>query len=484
MTSKADLTSHSRVFVSGIAGPKARGHYARRRREHLDAAEFPWVFHGLEREPGGELHWLMNGVRVFQEPSLLYLTGINQPGVSLVLDPTAPAARRETLFLPWKDPAKEFWDGVRLGLLPGRGPESKRNLSFLRELLGVERILPAQELPRFLSELGAKHARLGVFHQAWPGGKALADDPSNAFARRVASLVRRSGCRVESIAPQHYRLRMPLDRWQLSECERAQAWTREAFLELLSELPRLGTEHAVSGVLEGAMLRRSQWGLAFPTICAAGRNAATLHYMKNDEPVAPGSMILLDFGCRSASMHADISRTIPASGRFDPLQEILYGIVLDVQARAQTLARPGATIRSMNREAWQLMEDLLEDRLLSRGGKAMRPYAEGDLATLPGRSKAHARQPHGLSHLMGEQEHDGDPFRLYQDEPLREGMMLSNEPGIYGTFSLRLGGRTWKSTLGIRIEDDLVVVPGGCRNLSEGIPKTPGDLEALIGGRA
>ena len=482
MMPKSHLTALSRVFVTGLAGTGARASYARRRGEHLAAAEFPWVFHGLEKEPGGELHWLMNGVRIFQEPSVQYLCGINQTGVSLVLDPSAPTPAREILFLPWKDPAKEFWDGVRLGLLQGRGPDAKQNLSFLRELTGIERILPADQLPALLAKLGVRHRTLGVFHQKWPGGKVLSDDPSNAFARRVAALVRPTGARVVSIASEHYHLRLPLDSWQVRECDRAQEWTRESFLELLPSLPRLGSEHAIAGTLEGGMLRRSPWGLAFPTICAAGPNASILHYMKNDEPVAEGAMILLDFGCKSASMHADISRTVPASGRFDPLQRILYEIVLDSQKYAQTLVRPGITIRDLNKKVWQRLEDLLEERFVAKGGKAHRPYVEGRLATLPPKSKAHPRQPHGLSHLMGEQEHDGDPFRLYQDEPLRPGLLISNEPGLYGTFSLRLKGRTWKSTLGIRIEDDLLVLPKGCRNLSDGIPKDAEALEKLIGG--
>jgi len=85
---------------------------------------------------------------------------------------------------------------------------------------------------------------------------------------------------------------------------------------------------------------------------------------------------------------------------------------------------------------------------------------------------------------MGEQEHDGDPFRIYQDQPLREGLMISNEPGLYGTFKIRLEGRTWTRSLGIRIEDDLVVTSRGCQNLSKRIPKDPEALERLIQGES
>lgn len=474
----------SRVFVTASAGTDARAIYRSRRLAHLDAAEFPWVFQGLEREPGGELPYLMNGIRVFQEPALMYLTGLNQTGVSLVLDPTAPRGAREILFLPWKDPAKEFWDGVRLGLLQNDGPEAKANLLFLRELLMIRDIRPSQQLPAFLYESGRKHSKLGVFHHRYPNGKALRDDPTAGFARRVASLLRGTPCVVESIASEHYQLRLPLDSWQLEECKIAQQTTREAFLELLPHLPAMRTEYEIAGTLEGGMLRRTPWGLAFPTICAAGANAKTLHYMKNDEPVAKGSMVLLDFGTRSATMHADVSRTVPVNGRFDPLQRLLYQIVLDAQEFAQSLVRPGTTLREINKRTWQRLEDLLEERFVAKGGSMHRPYVEGALETLPGKSKAHPKQPHGLSHLIGEQEHDGDPFRIYQDQPLREGLMISNEPGLYGTFQIRLEGRTWKNSLGIRIEDDLVVTSKRCQNLSKRIPKDPDALERLIQGES
>jgi Xaa-Pro aminopeptidase len=482
MVDASTLQKLSRVFVTASAGLDAKSIYVARRQAHLDAASFPWVFHGLEREPGGELPYLMNGVRVFQEPSVMYLTGLNQTGVSLVLDPTAPKSARETLFIPWKDPAREFWDGIRLGLLQEEGREATLNLRFLRELLGIRDIRPAEELPAFLHDLGSRHAKLGIFHHRYPGGKALRDDPTAAFARRVTSLLRTTPCRVESIALEHYALRLPLDEWQLRECASAQEATREAFLELLPQLPRMRTEHEIAGMLEGGMLKRTPWGLAFPTICAAGANAGVLHYMKNDEPLAKGSMVLLDFGARSATMHADLSRTIPVNGKFDPLQRLLYQIVLDAQEFAEKLVRPGITIRDLNKKTWQYLEDLLEERFLAKGGKMHRPYAEGRLETLPGKSKAHPKQPHGLSHLMGEQEHDGDPFRIYQDQPLREGLMISNEPGMYGSFEIRLDGRIWRHSLGIRIEDDLVVTAKGCRNLSKRIPKHPDTLERLIQG--
>lgn len=486
-TLRARLQELSRVFITGLAGPLARDVYAKRREQHLEAAEFPWIFQGLEREPGSEHDWIIPGTRIFQEPSLLHLTGINQTGVSLVLVPGKRGKTgAATLFLPMKDPSREFWDGVRLGLLEPDASEYRRNLSDLRSTLGIEDIRPASELPAFLDLLASKNRKLGVFHHRYRDAKgaekSLRTDATWTFARLVTGIARRHGAEVVSIAAEHMALRMPLDGWQLREAEQAQEWTRKAFVELLPQIPHMAHEHQIAGMLEGLMLFQSPWGLAFPTICASGANAATLHYMKNDDPLPRNGLVLLDFGCRSATMHADISRTVPVNGRFDPLQRLLYGIVLDVQRFAQSHVRPGITIREVNRLSWARMEELLEERFLSRGGVAERPYVEGNLAPLPGKAKAHPCQPHGIGHLMGEQEHDGDPFRLYQDQPIEPGWMLSNEPGLYGRFRIRLGGKTYDQHLGIRIEDDLVATPDGCINLSQDIPKDPDSLEILLSG--
>ena len=127
----------------------------------------------------------------------------------------------------------------------------------------------------------------------------------------------------------------------------------------------------------------------------------------------------------------------------------------------------GETIRNLNKKVWSFMEDQLQRRFFDRGGKARRAYSF---------------QPHGVSHLMGEQEHDGDPHRLYQDHPLQVGWQISSEPGLYGHFAMNLAGRKYSEWIGIRIEDDLLITKQGCRNLSEEIPRKIADLEAMISG--
>ncbi|MEN9353084.1 MAG: hypothetical protein RL318_409 [Fibrobacterota bacterium] len=478
----------SQVFPVGMLGKAAARVFRARRDAHLDALDGPAVFAGLDREPGAEHIWNIGNARIFQEPALMHLTGINQTGVRLLLDPQASVpACRAILFLPERNPSREFWDGVRLGLLPVSDPGYEAALAELKALTGFDEILPLSEFRTTLETMVAMRriASMGVFFHSWPdpaGGKPreIRDDRNWQFSREVARWLKPWGCGIHSVAPLHLQLRLPLDAARIKEAERAQDWTRDAFLRILPQVAAMDTETQLTAALEGEMLGRSSFGLAFPTICAGGRNACTLHYMKNDEPLPKDGLVLLDFGCRSSVMHADISRTLPVSGRFDPLQRLLYGIVLDAMVFNESNVRPGVTIRNLNALVWQRLEDLLEERFLSKGGTCERAYVDGTVNSLPGKAKAHPRQPHGVSHLMGEQEHDGDPFRLYQDVPLVPGLMLSNEPGLYGHFKIRLEGVAYDQWIGIRIEDDLLVTTKGCRNLSKGLPKTVDELESLM----
>jgi Xaa-Pro aminopeptidase len=473
------LRRYSQVFPVGNAGTRAPEILKRRRRRHLDALDSFAIFAGVPHEPGSENLWLMNGLRIFQEPALIHLCGVNQPRIRLALIPGGKP--QEILFVPEKDPAREFWDGVRFGYPSGIGyparkkAEKSGDLEDIRRLTGIEDIRPLGEFEAWLQALLRRWKQpfgYAFFHEYRDPGRrgalrVLRSDHNFAFKRELQRLARghRKGFAIRSCASLHFRLRLPLEDAQVRDVDKAVAVTRAAFLDTLSAWKTLRDENALAAHLEYGMRRRSPFGLSFPCIVAGGRNATVLHYLKNDEPLLPGSMVLIDFGARYGTMHADISRTLPVSGRFNPLQELLYGVVLDAAKFNQRNARPGATIRQMSESVWAYLEDALQERFFARGGKAVRAYS---------------KKPHGVSHLMGEQEHDGDPYKIYQDEPLREGWQISNEPGLYGRFAITLKGRRYAEWIGIRIEDDLLVTRGGCRNLSASIPRECGELENLM----
>ncbi len=474
------LRKYSQVFPVGSVGTGYPAQLIARRRAHLKSLNSFAVFSGLPREPGSENLWIMSGLRIFQEPAIIHLTGINQAKVILVLDPKAKRNHQEILFIAPKDPSKEFWDGVRLGYPLKMDKAGIKVLAELQGLTGIQNIQPLDQFETYFQILIQSASRpFGyAFFHSYPhkveGVTKLAEtqnDHNWAFKTHLENLVLKGKNRpcieIRSCVEDHFRLRLPLEKAQVKDVEIAISHTHQAFRDTLAKLPDFKNENALSAHLEYGLRSRSAAGLSFPNIVAAGKNATVLHYLKNDEPIPPGSLVLLDFGVRFGTMHADISRTVPANGKFNPLQALLYDIVLQSLKENQKNAKPGETIRNLNKKVWIFLEDQLHRRFFDRGGKAVRAYTI---------------QPHGVSHLMGEQEHDGDPHRLYQDYSLQVGWQISSEPGLYGHFSMTLAGRRYSEWIGIRIEDDLLITKQGCRNLSEEIPRKIADLEAMISG--
>ncbi|PIQ97970.1 MAG: peptidase M24 [Nitrospinae bacterium CG11_big_fil_rev_8_21_14_0_20_56_8] len=456
------------IFRDGGAGVRAKERYRKRRQEIMDREKRVMVLTGVPYGPGGETVWAYAHCPTYQEPAIMYLTGINQHQVVLLLDPLSKESR-EVLFLPRKDPAKEFWDGIRFGV---GDPKSIREV---RQVTGIQDVRDMDELKHVLKKrfLKTRPRQIGLL---WMEGKVngraknVTGDHNWKFKTRVHGWVRSWGAGknpVSNIMKNHFDLRLPLDKFDVDNTQKAQDITATAFKETLKSFHSFKREYEVQGFLEGQMIMRSSYGLSFPSIIASGPNATVLHYMKNDDEFSKSELVLMDFGVRWMTMHADISRTVPASGRFNPMQRMLYEIVLNAQLQVEKGARPGGTIKELNAICWNAVNSGLEEKFKGLGGKWKLAYDY---------------RPHGVSHLMGEQEHDGDPYRNYADQPMKPGWLISNEPGLYGKFRLRIGGKVYDEKIGIRIEDNLLITHDGCRNMSRKVPKSVRDIERLMKG--
>jgi len=418
--------TYSLAFLSDGLGDKAPLFYAKHRQEHLKNLDSLCVYASVAEEREG---------RICQSPDFLYLTGINQGRAILVLDPFAKN-EKEILFLAEKSTKKEFWNGIKLGL-----PDPH-----IREITGFKTIF---SLEKFNSWFENRVANLKVQHIY-----------SNKIIRRKLL-----GCKldVRDISEIHLEQRIVLEPERIALAKKAQSIAKNAFLKILPRITNYKNERVLCAELECQMLSQTNNGLAFPSIVAAGKNACTLHYAKKDCEIEKGNLILLDFGCRYNTVCCDISRTIPASGKFNPLQKLLYSIVLDTQKFHEKNVRAGLTLKELGKKAWNYMEKLLEERFTVKGGKMKRRYST---------------KPHGISHLIGEIVHEGATDKSYLEKPLKPGMLISNEPGLYGYFELSINEKIYCEYIGIRIEDDLLITEKGCENLSAEIPK---ELEELTG---
>ena len=168
-----------------------------------------------------------------------------------------------------------------------------------------------------------------------------------------------------------------------------------------------------------SLSRNRSKGPAFETIVASGADSCTLHYVKNDKQCRAGDLVLIDFGAEYANYAADVTRTVPVSGKFSKRQKQVYNAVLNVQKAAIKLLVPGSTLDEYHKEVGQIMESELI-RLGLLDPKLVKKQSEDD----PLYKKYF---PHGTSHYLGLDVHDyGDKYR-----PFEPGMVLTCEPGIY-----------------------------------------------------
>lgn len=461
---------YSGVFINnGLHHKLALERYRKRRERFLKEFSFPLLIFSVDTGPGGHNIWPYIAAPIYQEPLFMYLTGINQLPCALFLDPLRKN-KKEVLFLPPKDIKFEFWQGVRLGL----GESVHRETA--KFVTGIENILPLKDLDKILHQrFKNKKSSLGLL---WYEGKKQKDgkkkkiiikDSNWTQGENIKKKIRSSkDChelRFENISAKQFSLRLPLDSVDKKNALKAGNLTAEAFQETLPHIKSCCFEYEIAGILDGNLLKRTPYGKSFPTIAASGKNATILHYEKYDDKLGKGELFLLDFGLRWGTMHADISRTIPLSGQFNPLQKILYTICLETGHWVEKNARAGVSIKELNDLCWNRLENELETHFLSKGGKMIRSYD---------------KIPHGVSHLMGEMEHDGDPFGEYKNSPMEEGWMISSEPGLYGRFSITLEGKKYDEHIGIRIEDNLLIQKNNCLNLSKQVPKTVLEIEELM----
>jgi Xaa-Pro aminopeptidase len=357
-------------------------------------------------------------------PGFQYLTGVvDEPGAALLLDPRNPnPTRRVQLFLRPLNPEREKWDGFRHEI----GAE-------LRERTGIATIFRTNMLPLQLLDAARRARALSLLMPLSPHSAPVSGDLE--IFRRVCERV--PGCTI-------------VDRSQLLATMRARKSAAEiACIEHAGRITGLGF-HVAMATLQPGMnefdLQRNveetyrdggARDLAFRTIAGGGFNSTVLHYHANDQPLEAGDLVCLDSGAKWCGYSADVTRTLPVSGRFSPRQRDLYELVLRAQAAAIRACRAGNRLHEID----------------EAGRAVIRKAGLADAF------------PHGMGHHLGLETHDASP-----DEPVAEGAVITIEPGIYLPLE----------RIGIRIEDDVLVTRRGPRVLTSHIPKSVTDIERLM----
>ncbi len=275
-------------------------------------------------------------------------------------------------------------------------------------------------------------------------------------------------------------LRLVKDEWEIAQLTTAIHATHQGFSRIVAALPEASAHPRGERIIEGvfhqaARLEGNDTG--YGTIAASGPHACILHWVTNDGPVMPGHLLLVDAGIELDSLYtADITRTIPVSGRFSPLQRQIYEAVLDAADQAFAVVKPGALFRDIHEAAMRVIADYVHEW-------GFLPVSlEESLAT---EGQHHRRYMiHGTSHHLGLDVHDCAKARreMYMDKELEPGMVFTIEPGLYFQPDDHTVPAEWRG-IGVRIEDNIVVTEDGAENLSRDIPRTVDEVENWVSGR-
>lgn len=353
-----------------------------------------------------------------------YLTGLtDEPGGAVLFDPTNEnTKRRIVLFLKPLNPEMERWDGYRDPIA-----------SALKEKLGFATVLRTNQLPMFLTAAARRAKRVACLHAF--GVYPAPASPDLELFKELSSRI--PGLAIEDQTQLLPRMRAVKSAAELALMNKAVECTAAGFAEILKYVRPGLTEGQLEHALESAYRMAGADGVAYNSIVGSGLMGTVLHYMANNRPLEDGDLIVIDSAARYRGYASDVTRTLPASGKFADAQRQLYQTVLDAQLAAIAACRPGRTMTEVDQAA----RDVIEKAGL------------GDAFI------------HSIGHQLGLEVHDVTP-----DGPLAPGMVVTIEPGVYLP----------EAKTGVRIEDEILITRAGPKNLTAMIPKTIAEIEAAM----
>jgi Xaa-Pro aminopeptidase len=440
--------------------PSAQAPYAAKRRKALSAA-FPGERLVI---PSGGLKSRSNDTdfRFRANCDYVYLTGDQSDNSVLILEPRADGGHEAALYLLPRSSREDgsFWLSGYGELWTGR----RNSLTEAAALLGLA-TRDSRRAAEQLAELITAHPQVAT--RIVRGYDAQLEGVVDLLAGRDE----KTGILLdEQLQVFLHGARVVKDEWEIEQLRRACAATAEGFTDVVRELSRaVATSERW---VEGTFFRRARVegnDVGYGSICAAGPHATTLHWTRNDGPVRPGDLLLLDAGVETDTLYtADVTRTLPIDGAFTELQRTIYDAVYDAQEAGIAAVRPGARFRDFHDAA----QHVLAERLVRWG------LLEGPVDRVLELGLQRRFTLHGTGHMLGLDVHDCADARCedYVDARLAPGVILTVEPGLYFQQDDLTIPEEYRG-IGVRIEDDILVTETGNENLSAALPRTVEDIE-------
>jgi Xaa-Pro aminopeptidase len=417
-------------YLAQARYPQPKEEYQARRAKLRAQMDGPVVLHGYTgRQEGGEV------AVFFQDENFYYLSGYDEPDAALLLIPDlpngkAPDGPNEILYLPPRDPRRAKWEGPKVG------PDDPG----AAEKTGFQAVKPYASLR---SDLAALSKIYPNFYTPMPKG------PENGFPHLSTSSawIRESlpGATVLDVTAVLTSMRMVKSAGELALLQKAVDASVDAQLAAMKMMRPGLYEYQVAA----RMKEIHEWAgcsrEAYSPIVGTGFYSTVLHYDALNNEIKDGDVVVLDVAGEYGGYAADITRTLPANGKFTPRQREIYDIVLGAQNAALAATKPGVRPAEL---------DQIARNYISSHGKDLHGNSLGQYFI------------HGLGHGLGLDVHDPTDY----GRPLQAGMVITNEPGIYIP----------EENLGVRIEDDVLLTKDGNEVLTRRLPRSPDEIEAIM----
>ncbi|PGH40433.1 MAG: X-Pro aminopeptidase [Candidatus Nephrothrix sp. EaCA] len=384
--------------------------------------------------------------RFRQNSDLYYLTGVQQEETILVLCPDFPEKRyREILFLRETNDAIARWEGHKL------------TKDEAREQTGIETVLWLSEFPKLFHQLMAE------------GGEHVYLNTNEHYRAEVVVQSRDarfiSWCKgkyplhhYHRLAPLMARLRSVKHKEEIALLQKACDITHAGFRRVLKTATPGIKEYEIEAEYLHEFVRSGSRGFAYEPIIASGGDSCVLHYIENSKACKSGEVLLLDVGAEYAGYNADLTRTIPVSGKFSDRQKEVYNSVLKAMRTAIKMLEPGLKYHDYQWEIQKLVaSELVDLKLLNKSD------LKNNSRTNPACWKYFM---HGTSHPLGLDVHDLGSLH----EPMKEGQVWTVEPGIYIP----------EEKLGVRLENNVVLTSKGTLDLMRDVPTEAEEIEELM----
>jgi Xaa-Pro aminopeptidase len=381
-----------------------------------------------------------------QGSDLFYLTGVAQEETVLILFPEAREPEdREILFLRESNDHIAVWEGTKL---------TKEQA---RERTGVSRVEWTTAFDGIMNRLMPQAESVYLSTNEHPRGDLAFETKSLRFARECQARFPLHTYR--RLAPLIYGLRSVKSNEEVEFTQIACDITEAGFRRVLGFVkPGVG-EWEVEAEFIHEFIKRGSHGFAYTPIIAGGLNACILHYIPNDQILEDGDLLLLDVAAEYGGWNADMTRTIPVSGKFTPRQKDVYNAVLRMMRYAASILRPGVFIADYQK----MVIAQMDKELIGLG-----LYTAEEAAAAP-KDKPLVKKyfMHGTSHHLGLDVHDVSP----PNQPVAAGMIFTIEPGIYIP----------EERMGVRLENDYLIGEMENIDLMANIPIEADEIEALMG---